>query len=62
MAEVNVIWKLVSEPYVPNGKSVVAFLKSFHVVYSEDKDHCTAQRAVYTSFTKYARAAYRKYT
>ena len=44
------------------GKSVVAFLKSFNVMYSEDKDHNTAQRAVYTSFTEYSQAAYRKYT
>ena len=43
------------------GKSVVAFLKSFNVMYSEDENHYTTQRAVYTSFTKYAQAAYRKY-
>ena len=57
MAEVTIILKFVSEPYIPNGKSVVAFLNSFKVMYSEDKNHYTTQRAVYTSFTKYARAA-----
>ena len=52
MADVTIILKFVSEPYIPYGKSMVAILKSFNVMYSEEKNHNTTQRAVYTSFTK----------
>ena len=54
MADVTITLKFVSEPYIPYGKSMVAILKSFNVMYSEEKNHNTTQtqRAVYTSFTK----------
>mgnify|MGYP001801392392 FL=1 len=34
MADVTIILKFVSEPYIPYGKSMGAILKSFNVMYS----------------------------
>ena len=53
--------KLLSEPFIPEAKTVTSFLKTFEVKFSDDRQHAKSQKAVYNKYMSYVRSVYRKY-